>query len=702
MSAAGSKGVSLVVVSLLSFALTLMVHLSGVLAPLEFAVYDLATRYLNPDRGSAAVVLIEIDQKSIEALGAEGVQWPWPRRRIAALVEYLSEAEAVFIDMPFHEPSPYGPEDDLFFAEVCKRALNVYLPVSLLRRQGDLERADEEFVGNIALRDSLPAAGAFRSVLAPIDPLKDAVVGSGGNSGLPDADGVHRSVPLLFRLNDTVVPHVVVSHLIRKGLVATGHETLLLRGSPLQLRQGEHLVRYYRSAAPLVSLSALEVLRPSHSDVAGAAPEQPRERSDFKGKMVVIGVTAPGAYEPRPTPVNPRMPPALLHATALDSLVAGTSLRRVDDAYLIALLLLLSLPGSVAAAGRHSLLKTVAVILVLGALSLGLSALLFAEGLYLHITAPLVGIAISAFVSGLYGSLTTGRERLLIKKSFAGYMNSERVAYLAQNPSLLSQGGAKRAVIVLCAEIAPLPPGSGTAEAAQALRQALAAAVVRNNGVVEKGAGELFRAFWGAPFYALRDEKNACSAALECREAVKELNASRKADGLLSLSLGIGLHAGEALVGNPGTDMFPDYAVWGEAAESAALITSLATLFKIVLVVSEEALKKTGDLFLTRELGRVELPGRETPLSVFELLGERTSVPPEERAAAADFERALTLYRELKWHAAARLFRAVLAKFPDDGPSLFYNERCEQLIENPKISEGWDVITVAKTADYRR
>ena len=82
----------------------------------ELKGYDLLSRMLNPARGAQEIVVVQVDQPSLDSLAAEGVTWPWPRQLYAPLMERLSQADAVFVDIIFSEPSSYGSEDDGIFA----------------------------------------------------------------------------------------------------------------------------------------------------------------------------------------------------------------------------------------------------------------------------------------------------------------------------------------------------------------------------------------------------------------------------------------------------------------------------------------------------------------------------------------------------------------------------------------------------------
>jgi adenylate cyclase len=124
----------LVPLILLSFALSLAIATSGLFKGFELKAYDLLSRTCNPPKAPESLVIVKVDQASLDSLNSEGITWPWPRQVYAALIEHLSEAEAVFLDVLFLEPSSYGHHDDLMLAEAIRNSSRVYLTMVLTKR----------------------------------------------------------------------------------------------------------------------------------------------------------------------------------------------------------------------------------------------------------------------------------------------------------------------------------------------------------------------------------------------------------------------------------------------------------------------------------------------------------------------------------------------------------------------------------------
>ena len=85
--------------SAISFAISLVLYLSGLLNVFELKAFDLFSKLLNPEKSKGGIVIVQVDQQSIDNLSKEGINWPWPRQMYAPMLEHMSEADAVFIDI---------------------------------------------------------------------------------------------------------------------------------------------------------------------------------------------------------------------------------------------------------------------------------------------------------------------------------------------------------------------------------------------------------------------------------------------------------------------------------------------------------------------------------------------------------------------------------------------------------------------------
>ncbi|GAB4483202.1 MAG: adenylate/guanylate cyclase domain-containing protein [Thermodesulfovibrionales bacterium] len=688
MSAESLKRIRIsVALAFVSFTAALVLFVSGLLDGFELKAFDLFSRKLNPDIRSGDIVIVAIDQKSIDSLAAQGVTWPWPRQVYAPIFEHLSEADAVFVDMLFTEPSSYGVEDDTLMAAAMRQAGNVHLPVFLTDRTEGLTPAERAFLERISVSSGAIPPAAHRSALLPLDLFVNETAGGGNVMIRPDEDGVYRSVPLVFSASGITVPHFVLGWLMKTGTVRIEGGTLMAGGKALDLSGGRLLLRYSRNPEPFTVVSASDIIQAYLDSSSGKKPGIGREF--FKNKKVLIGPTAAGLYDLKPTPVRPLSTGVHIHATALDNLLHGRSFRPVPLAATAGFMLLLSLIITAAVFRFHSVASILGVLCATAAVSAGLCGFLFSRGCYMPVIYPFLSVALGFMIAAAYNYAVEGRQRRFIKRTFAQYMDHSIVEHILKHPEIIRPGGQSMRVTVLFADIAgftsiaeKLPPEQ-TALILHDVLNEFTEVIIRNRGAIDKYIGDAVMAFWGAPISTGDDEANACRASLSCLEALERVNSSFRRRGFDPIRVRIGIHAGAAVVGNLGSDRLFDYTVVGDTVNLASRLEAANKMFGTAIIVSEDVLNATAGRFIARDLGLIEVKGKTHPKRIFELLAEKDKMQDNVAMIPPSYDQAMEAYCKGDLDAACRLFGNCLHEKPGDGPSEFYGRRCRDLIATP-------------------
>jgi adenylate cyclase len=214
--------------------------------------------------------------------------------------------------------------------------------------------------------------------------------------------------------------------------------------------------------------------------------------------------------------------------------------------------------------------------------------------------------------------------------------------------------------------------------------------------VIDKYTGDAIMAFWGAPLETGDDEINACRAALQCVKKLEEIKHAHKGKGWSQVDVRIGLHTGDAVVGNMGSDRLFDYTVIGDTVNLASRLESVNKVFRTRIIISGDVLKRTGEHFFVRDLGCIEVKGKNVAVNIFELVGESSEELSEERQLVETYHRGLALYREGRLDEAIGTFDTVIAGHPGEGPTLFYRARCEQQRKAPMLTGNWDVVKMTE------
>ena len=141
----------------------------------------------------------------------------------------------------------------------------------------------------------------------------------------------------------------------------------------------------------------------------------------------------------------------------------------------------------------------------------------------------------------------------------------------------------------------------------------------------------------------------ACRAALEMVASLSALNQIWAEQGRPPLKVGVGVNTGPVAVGNMGSHERFNYTILGDAANLASRLEGANKAFGTYAMVSETTWEASGGQFVGRELGRLRVVGRKTPVKVYEL----SDLPGEPRPAHFEpFEEALSLFYEGKFAEA--------------------------------------------------
>ncbi|HEX9996968.1 MAG TPA: EAL domain-containing protein [Abditibacterium sp.] len=298
--------------------------------------------YPSPD-----IVIVEADDSTI----ARYQQWPLPRRVYTQLIQRLSDAGAktIAFDVMFPVPSGWPQEDEALVKAtgVSKRVIHAAAFSFEFERDPMLSVGMPNNAGKILPRFRIPDRGFidFPQTLsgsAPMPALQKNAWGLGHVNAPPESDGVLRRVPHILRFRSGEKPVLYPS----LSLVAASH-FLDIKPEQIETRQREIVVHTPGSPRhiPLdvtgttwVNWIGPHNSFPTHSFnsiLDGRVPN-----SEFKNKLILVGITAAGSFERHPTPFSPIQPAVELQANAIDDILMRRPLQMAPDAVLLGLLLL--------------------------------------------------------------------------------------------------------------------------------------------------------------------------------------------------------------------------------------------------------------------------------------------------------------------------------------------------------------------------
>ena len=213
----------------------------------------------------------------------------------------------------------------------------------------------------------------------------------------------------------------------------------------------------------------------------------------------------------------------------------------------------------------------------------------------------------------------------------------------------------------------------------QYFETAVGQCVFPTDGMVVKFIGDAIFGIWNAPDLQSDHALRACDAALRFRsQAVQEVNGHK-------MITRIGLHTGEANVGNFGSRERFDYTAFGENINLASRMEGLNKYLGTLTLLTGATHAQVEGKFLTRYLGRFVLKGFERVVEVYELVGRAEDAPAFGDLHAA-FTTALAAFQAGDQAESARGFEAIAARWPDDGPTKFYLRTLAEILEDPSIA----------------
>ncbi len=216
---------------------------------------------------------------------------------------------------------------------------------------------------------------------------------------------------------------------------------------------------------------------------------------------------------------------------------------------------------------------------------------------------------------------------ILLKQVLTRYVDEEVANIILTDPERhLKLGGESRYVTVLFADLRGFTrfteshPAEKVVETLNIVFTALTDIIYKNGGTFDKYLGDAIMAFYGAPISYPDDGLRALRTALDMQACFTDLKAQPSRGIMAPLGLGIGIHSGEAIVGNIGSERVMDYTVIGDTANTARRLQESARPGEIL--ISQSTLKYAPRAKI-RELTVQALPGKLEPVAIYSFKGLR-------------------------------------------------------------------------------
>lgn len=594
---------------------------------LELASYDFRLANSVPNTPSEQIVIVTIDELSIAQLGV----WPWPRTYHAQVIETLADAGAkvIGLDVSFTTASgsedseqaaeqhpldwePPPSEDDLALERALKAAGNVVLPVVLARSRAEYE--DRE----VALTQAeFPywrfEDAAYAIAIASMPKDLDGPVRRSFLEQTYQEERFHTMPVLLAAAHQGVEPEALAERIAAAANLS--HPAL----------RGDSFLIAYR-ANPGMGFNQV----PFYKVLWGQF-----KPGDLHGKTVLIGATAPTLQDLYDTPMTlglrageehragRQTPGVEVIASALDTILGNRYLRPVDliPTFLLTCLLALTVSlGTVRLRPSWGLLAVWVPVQI----ATVLLAFVFFEShrLWLMLVPLVLGTTLSYAGATVYLEMTTEAQRRRLQQSWARRVSPEVLEVILSTPGLVQVAGRRVVATVLFSDLRGFTTfchESAPEQVVATLNECLALTtriIRRHGGTVHKFIGDGVMAVFGDPVPQPDHARRAVLAARDMQQSITQLRLSMEGADWVPY-MRIGIHTGELVAGDIGSEDLSEYTVIGDTVSTASRLEALNKEYGTEIMISKPTQMEAGPGFRLRALGLVEIRGRAEPLEVF-------------------------------------------------------------------------------------
>lgn len=655
--------VAVLLPALLGFAL---------MSKLESGPRSLSYDLLLAARGRIPVtnaVVVYLDEESHARLG-QSLNEPWKRSLHADLVDRMTDAGAagVVFDIVFVENRFADPADDILLAEAIQRNGRVVLAAGFHYEVGQTNRDPQMDLPMASFR----RAANRRWGHAQMVPSEDQVVRQHAiNYTAENTNKLSLSWRTAALMQAPVTLATNLSQLVAQS---TGQERWLNYYGPAY-----HLTRTPFFAALNTNLTSDDFFRNKLVFVgASTLTRYSGERKDSYRTPFGLLVSDTADSEKFIAGVE-------IQATAALNLMRGDWLTRPsarsEQWLYTALGAAFGLGLFLLRPGRASMVAGAAVLVIcLNAYVLFVGWHLWTSWLVL-----LIVVVVAWFYSISVNSVRLYLRNQLLMQTLSRYLSPKlsRQFVGEKGEALMRPGAAKRELTVFFSDIAgftTISEGLDPDDLARTMNQyfetAVGQCVFPTDGMVVKFIGDAIFGIWNAPDAQSDHAVRACDAALRFRQqAVQEVNGHK-------MITRIGLHTGEANVGNFGSRERFDYTAFGENINLASRMEGLNKYLGTLTLLSSATHAQIEGKFLTRYLGRFVLKGFEKAVEVYELVGRPEDAPKFAELHTA-FAAALTAFQAGDRATAAVGFEKIGARWPKDGPTKFYLRTLAETLAEP-------------------
>lgn len=685
--------------SVVSIIFSLILIETPLFQKINFALLDYKF-HLSPKADSLwsdKIVIIEIDQETLDYFDINGIGWPFPRLFYAEVLRYVSKngAAAVFFDIDFSSPETErleisSKESEEKFYNAVKEFDNCIL-AALIKSSSHLDQ--QYWQSNQKIKDTIH----YVEALLPYGKLSQSALAV--VNVYPDLDGIIRNLVFKFQVGDRVfyTPSIEILREIKK-ISYSQIDSLIegvykIKNNTIEINWAN--IKDYKNQ--FVRISFYKVLRDSYSGRNELA-------NLFNDKIVFVGGAALGLMDFKPTPISKSepIPGVYIHIGGLLTLLNQNYLKRAEKYQELLFFAIMMILGALIFHFLPGVFWSILVVILLTVVYAIISFEFFIRySIALCDLLPFLGSFFLISVGSFNKYYFEFREKKIIKRIFSRYLNPIVVEQLIQDPEKIELEGKNYDVAIFFSDIKNFTSIAEKYSAKEVVKflneyfQLCSDIMLKYDAMIDKYIGDSIMALFGAPLEDKNKSIKACIAALEIQEQLKLFNRLNGEKNKPIFETRIGINSGEAVIGNLGAAFHLDYTAIGDSVNLASRLEGLNKLYGTKIIISESVFNEAKEQIEVRELDLIQVKGKEIPIKVYELLGKKGSLSESEITHRDIFEIGLALYRIKDFERAKKQFEKALEIKKDDMASKLYIQRCINLSKQ-KLPENWNGIFIAE------
>lgn len=633
------------------FVIAVLVSMTPAWKLVEFKLLDGMMVASAPNKSSFPITIVGIDDASMAKMKK---QWPWPRRDHAELIDQLVIAGAALIvfDVVFSEPAN-DPDDDKYLAEAIKRAGNVILVAGqFLTQTGSVKQWTR---------------------LDPIQKFTEA----GAQTGfafvpLESEDAYVRRVP---QEADALWRMVAIRMMNKLPEIRANPN--LAPGSLIRFVGPDHTFPYV-----------------SYHHVINGTGGLPKDF--FKDSVVIIGRNVEASADIQAaqadlfqTPFfhHGFMPGVEVHANLIETALADRAITPLPRVATILLLALIAAAGAFAMRRWRPLLSLFIGLAMISLIAAAVWVSFVNLGYWVPAASMVTVIALMYISMGSWSFLAEQARRKEITQAFSLYVTPQVVNYLIAHPEQIKLGGERREVTLMFTDLANFTTISEslTAEKVTQLLNrhftAMTDIVLEHHGTVAHFIGDAIFAFWGAPLPDEDQAYRAVSAAIAMQKAMEVMRAELARENLPAIHMRVGIHSGQPVVGNLGSEKRFEYTAIGDDVNLASRLEGTNKLYGTGIIVSGETARRVEGRVALRLIDLVRVKGKSKPVEIF--------TPCDNPRVVELTTEAIHLFWKREWDASESVLKELLVVAPEDKIAEIHLKRVAGKRVAPP-AENWD------------